>query len=281
METAASLIGRARIAAGVVLLALVAGLYGPTFGWLYERYTAADSYYSHGFIVPVVTCVLIWMRRERLSGVALSANGAGLALCCAALVVHAAGLLFRVNFASGFSLLFLVIGSVLFLFGSAVTKLIFQPLVFLGFMLPLPLVAVNSISFPLKEIVAVTTAFILKHMCGIPLRLEGFQLIFPRAALTIENPCSGLRSAIVMLALGYVFACLSDATRWKRVALFFLSVPVAVASNILRVMLLSLGVYVYGEGAAHGFFHDFTGYCAFAAAFACMYGFWRAFQCRS
>jgi exosortase len=267
------------VAAGTIVC-LTAWVHHPTLVWLYERYTAADSYYSHGFLVPAVTCGLIWARRERLAGIPVLMSRTGLAVSIAALCAHLAGLALQVNFISGFSLLFLIAGIVLFLFGKHVTARIAGPLSFLLFMIPLPLVAVNFISFPLKVLVCRNTAAILHYAFGVPLSIEGFRIIFPNASLTIENPCSGLRSLIVMLALGFVFAYLSETSLLKRISLFLLAVPVAVAANILRVLLLSLAVYVYGEGLSRGFFHDLTGYIAFAAAFGGLYGFWRIFQCR-
>ncbi|MGE5308181.1 MAG: exosortase/archaeosortase family protein [Deltaproteobacteria bacterium] len=259
----------------------VAVLHRSTFGWLFERYMAADSYYSHGFLVPVVTGALIWMKRGACAGIPLRQGNAGLVFVIAALLVHLVSLLLQVHFLSGFALFFLVFGTVFFIFGPEVTRRLGMPLSFLVFMFPLPLVFINAVSFPLKIFVAQSTALILRHLFGLPLRLEGFRIVFPGASLIIENPCSGLRSIIVMLALGFIFAYLSDGSKPKKLLLFLLSIPVAVVSNMLRVLLLSIAVYVYGERMAGGFFHDATGYLVFLTAFAAMYGLWRLFKCRT
>ena len=262
------------------LLAVVF-IYKTTLIWLYERYVAVDSYYSHGFLIPFVTLFLIWHKRKELATANWIYSKWGLALIIFALFVHIASLLTGVFFISGFTLLLLVFGIVLFLFGKEFIKKILFPLSFLIFMFPLPLVAVNAISFPMKMFVTKSVVLILRVFLKIPIRNEGFQIFFPNGTLTVENPCSGLRSLIVILALGSIFSYFLKANIEKKVLFFLLAAPVAVFSNMIRVVLLSLAVYIYGSKVADGFFHDFTGYLVFIISFIALYSFWRRFQCKS
>jgi exosortase len=262
-----------------LLAALIGCIYYSTFVWLYERYIAVDSYYSHGFLVPIVSGVLIWLKKKELALVPVNYSGIGLVLICISIFIHLLSVLTGVYFLSGFSILPLILGITLFLFGGTLAKKIIFPLLFLIFMFPLPLVAINAISFPMKMLVTKAAVMILSGWFHIPLKNEGFQIFFPNATLVVENPCSGLRSLISLLALGSVFAYFLKAPMIKRLSLFALSVPIALLANIARVILLSLGVYVYGSQMAKGFFHDFTGYLMFAGSFFALLYFWRKLQC--
>jgi exosortase len=262
-----------------LLAALIGCIYYSTFVWLYERYIAVDSYYSHGFLVPLVSGVLIWLKKKELSLVPVKFSGIGLLLVVLSIFVHLLCIFTEVYFLSGFSILSLLFGVSLFLFGSSITRKILFPLGFLVFMFPIPLVAINAISFPMKMLVTKTAVMILSGGFHIPLKNEGFQIFFRHATLVVENPCSGLRSLISLLALGSVFAYFLKATMIKRISLFALAVPIALLANIVRVILLSLGVYIYGSHMAKGFFHDFTGYLMFAGSFFALLYLWRKFQC--
>jgi len=287
-------------------------IYFSTFVWLYERYTATDTYYSHGFLVPLVTAFLIWQKRKELKKIKRQFNPSqksleaysprdechiafsaqeeasdfsprsftsfGLALIILALLIHFASVIAGVFFMSGFSILLLVFGISLYLFGKEITKKISFPLSFLIFMFPLPLVAINAVSFPMRMFVTKSSVFILNIFTNIPVKREGFQILFPKGSLVVENPCSGLRSLIVMLALGSIFAYLLKSSIFKKIILFLLAFPIALVSNLIRVILLCLAVYTYGSQKIMGFFHEFTGYLVFVIAFAGLWFFWRELQ---
>jgi exosortase len=266
---------RYSILGGLILL-----IYHSTFFWLYERYMAKDSYYSHGFLIPFITGYLIWLKRDQLKKIKKSGSMLGLAIITISLMMHLLSVLAEVFFISGFSLYFLVFGVSLFLSGKEITKKILFPLGFLIFMFPLPLVAINGITFPMKMLATKIAVFILKFGVNLPMKNEGFHIFFPNASLVVDNPCSGLRSLISMLAMGSIFAYFLRAGTGKKILLFLLAAPVAIATNILRVLMLCLAVYVYGSNMAKELFHDFSGYFIFAVGLALMWYFWIKFQCK-
>jgi exosortase len=253
-------------------------VYHSTLSWLFQRYTASDTYYSHGYLVPLVSGYLIWLKRKELKG-DWKGNLFGLLLIIFSLSLHFLSMLVQVFFVSGFSLLFLITGIALFLFGVGITRKIIFPLSFLIFMFPLPLEAINIICVPMKVLVTKSVVFIFSNILNIPIKNEGFQIFLPNAILSVENSCSGLRSLIVILALGSIFAYLLKASKPKKILLFFLAVPITLISNTLRVFLLGLAVYIYGNKAIEGLLHDFTGYLVFVISFAGLWLFWKGLQC--
>jgi exosortase len=259
-------------------LALFVIIYRFTILWLFERYTSVSSYYSHGFLVPIVSGILIWLKRKELRNIQWEYSERGLLLIVFSLSLHFIGTLIGVFFLSGFSILFLALGVSLYLFGSKVTKKILFPLIFLFFMLPLPLVVIHTVSFPMRMFVTKSTVFILGLFTDIPLKNEGFQLFFPKGTLVVEDPCSGLRSVMVMLALSSIFAYFLKANALKRSLLFLLAFPIAIISNLARVILLCFVVFVYGGEKVIGFFHDFTAYLVFVIAFFGLWFCWKELQ---
>jgi len=256
--------------------------YYSTFTWLYERFTGADSYYSHGFLVPLVTVFFIWRKRGKLRTLPQGYSIRGLALVVWALLLHILSIWTHVFFTSGFSILFLVFGLPLFLFGKKITKEILFPLSFLIFMLPLPIKGVNAFSFPLKMYVTKFSVGLVSEM-GIPAFRQGFHIYLSNASLTIGNPCSGLRSLISFMALGAIFAYLLKASLGRKVFVFLLSIPIGLFSNMTRVVALTLAANFWGSKTASpgGFFHDFSGIAIFIFGLGLLILFWRLLEWRN
>jgi exosortase len=253
--------------------------------WLVERYVAADTYYSHGFLIPLVSGYFIWLAvRKNGSAYAAARTGGswwGLGMILVALTIHILSLLAEVYFVSGYSLFLLVFGVTIFLYGWDFTKKILFPLGFLVFMFPLPLVAINAVSFPLKTIATKAAIVTMKYIVHLPVRHEGFEIIFPKSSLVVDNPCSGLRSLISMLAMGSIFAYLLKEKFYKRISLVLLALPIALVANTLRIILLSTAVFVYGSAILNTFFHGLTGYIVFLLEFWLLWFVWRKMSCQN
>ena len=238
--------------------------YYDTLIWMYDRYMASDSYYSHGFIVPFVSGFFIWLKREELNAEKAEYSRFGLILIILAAIVHVLGIILYVYSISGFSIFILIFGVTLFLFGWKISSIIFFPLVFFIFMFPMPLAIISAISFPMKMLVAKAGVEIVR-LLGIPVFREGFNISIPAGDLLVGNPCSGLRSLIAFLALGSVFAYMSSMSHVKKWVLFFLTVPIAIFSNMVRVPILILISHYWGLEAAStdSIWHDASGVFVF------------------
>lgn len=251
-----------------VIVLLIAIAYKSTFLWMYDRYMGADSYYSHGFIVPLVALFFIYLKKNRLKQTAQKASLAGLFLVLFALLLHVLGTVLYIFSISGFSLFFLAVGLSLFLFGKEVSKVIWFPLFFLIFMFPLPQAVIGLFAFPLKMLAA-KVGVLLVSLLGVPVHGEGFNIFIPAGRLLVGNPCSGLRSLIAFLALGSVFAYMTPVSNGKKFFLFFLTIPIALLSNIIRVPILILVSHYWGLEAAapHTFVHTGSGMLVFIVGF--------------
>jgi exosortase A len=234
--------------------------YYETFQWLYERYTNPDSHYSHGFLIPLISGYLIWRKRDQLKNTVPSSSSFGLVLAGLALLIHIGSVWTHIFFTSGFSILLFFVGFSLYLFGIEWTKRISFPLGFLIFMFPLPMGAIAAFSFPLKLMVAnLATSFL--NLFGFPIFREGAVVHLARTTLTIDDPCSGIRSLISLLALGALIAYISKTSILRKLILFISAIPIAIFTNVLRVCALILAANWLGSQWAmpEHWFHTASG----------------------
>ena len=253
---------------------LLAGMfiltYIPTLLWLWDRWFARDSYYSHGILIPFVSGFLVWQMRDELAAIKPRRSPWGMPLIITGLCVHLMSSLLRVYFTSGFSMLVVLSGLVLFFYGSKTLKKITFPVAFLIFMIPVPLVVITNISFKMKIFAAQIATAALNSM-GLEAVRSGSVLKMQHTYVVVDDICSGLRSLISLTALGSIFAWWMKGPMPKRILLFCSTIPIAIATNVLRIVFLSFVSEVWGSQSATGFVHDFSGFMVFALAFVLLY----------
>jgi exosortase len=152
----------------------------------------------------------------------------------------------------------------------AVTALWF-PLFYLAFAVPLPDSLVAAVTNPLKlwiSDVAVSTLY----WVGYPIASSGVTIQIGQYQLLVAAACAGLNSLITLSALTLFYVYLAHRAHWRYMAILILaSVPVAIFSNLVRVIILVLLTYYAGEAAAQGFLHYFAGMTTFAIALVTIY----------
>ncbi|MCM8814341.1 MAG: EpsI family protein [Candidatus Omnitrophica bacterium] len=257
-------------AVGAVAAAAFVFIYTPTFAWLSYRFSEAESFYAHGYLVPLVSAYLVFRRRAALPALLAPPDPRGLAVLVFCLSLHGLASFLELNFLSVLAIIGTITGFALYQWGAAVVKACSFSLAYLLFMVPLPKVMTLALSFHMKIFAAQIAAAVAATF--IPLKLSGSLVYLPNGVLMVGSPCSGLRSLISLAALSLLFAYISDFKRWRMVVFFLLSVPIALFANVLRIILLVAVYYVYGEKAAMGWFHDFSGMLVFLFAFAGLIG---------
>lgn len=254
------------ITAGLLLLT-----YLPTFLWMWERWFARDSYYSHGILIPFVTAYLIWSKRDELSSIPKRSSSLGLPVVVIGILMHLLSALFRVYFTSGFSILIVIFGLILHFWGREVAKHLAFPIVFLAFMVPLPIVSIINISFKLKVFAAQFATMILNDHLRIPCFQDGSVIRLQHAQVIVDDVCSGLRSLISLTALGSIFAYWMKGGAIKRAVVFLSTIPIAVCTNAIRIVFLATVSEIWGTEYATGFLHDLSGFIVFAGAFILLF----------
>ena len=162
-----------------------------------------------------------------------------------------------------------IIGTVLFLGGTYAIRVMAFPLLLLFFMIPIPAVIYNRITFPLQLFASEVAASTLE-LLGVPVLRDGNVLELASQKLSVVEACSGIRSLLSLTFLSLVYAYFFDQKSWMKLALFIATVPIAILANAGRVTLTGLMSETINPELAHGAAHTASGWVIFMIALAMM-----------
>lgn len=221
-----------------------------------------DDDMGHGFFVPVVALYIVWLKRHEL--VACVPNWWGLLLIVwAAMQLYVATLGVELYLART-SLILAIAGGILLIAGTENFKRLILPLVLLFFMVPLPSIIYNQITFPL-QLFASWVAEVSLSLLGIPVLRDGNILELPSQRLSVVEACSGIRSLLSLTFLSLVYGYLFDRRPWMKWALLVATVPIAIVVNAMRVTITGILSEV-NPALAEGFLHTAEGWIVFLMA---------------
>jgi exosortase len=249
---------------GAILGLLISWLYAPILVQLAAQWWH-DPNFSHGFLVPLFSLFLLWKDRVRILKLSAVPSSWGLLIIIFALCLLLAGVLGAELFLSRISLLVLLAGLIIFLRGWPLFRAVLFPWAFLFLMIPIPAIIFNQITFPLQLLASKLAASILP-LLGVPVLREGNIINLPAMPLEVAEACSGIRSLLSLATLSIVYGYLMESRIWIRVLLAIASIPIAVAANSLRIVGTGLLVQYWGQDAAEGFFHTFSGWLVFVVS---------------
>ena len=255
---------------GLIALGLAA-LWLPTFWDLCFGIWSAEAQ-GHELIILAVSGWLLYRQRPALQALPDASGRAGGVLLALGLLLYAFGRsqqFLRIEMLS----LSLVLLAVLVLFkGWAVLRLVWFPLFFLLFALPLPYSLVQAVTAPLKLGVSIVATKLLLWL-GFPMGRTGVVMTIGQYQLLVSEACAGLQTMFTLEAMGLLYASLMNYRSWVRNAsLALLVIPVAFSANVVRVMILVLVTYYFGDAAGRGFIHGFAGMVLFAVGLAFIIG---------
>jgi exosortase len=228
------------------------------------RQWSNDEDMGHGFFVPVIAGYIVWQHREELLTLKLKPNFWGLVLVGVSSVLLIIATLGAELFTARLSFVFTVIGVVLALGGMPLVRKLAFPLFLLFFMIPIPAVIYNRITFPL-QIIASELADGALNVLAIPVIREGNVLELANQKLNVVEACSGIRSLLSLTFLSLVYGYFFEKRAWVRAVLFFSTIPIAIVANGSRVTATALVTQIKAE-LAEGFFHEAQGWVIFMVA---------------
>jgi exosortase len=225
---------------------------------------STDEDMGHGFFVPVVAGYIAWQKRQQLRAIAPAPSWWGMVL-----IVYGAVQLFVATlgaelFLARTAFVISLGGVVLFLGGFAYLRLFFFPWLLLFFMVPIPAIVYNQITFPL-QILATRMAEAALAVFGVPVLREGNILELASQRLSVVEACSGIRSLLSLSFLSLVYAWFFDKKVWMRFVLLIATVPIALVANASRVTITGL-LTEFKPELAEGFFHTASGWVIFMVA---------------
>jgi exosortase len=228
---------------------------------------------SHVVLIPLVSAVLIFQDKTRIFssvrtswafGMAIGIVGAGLALEAGLSGGRSAAHTDWLTWIVG-SFVVLSIGGFVLLYGSNASKAALFPLLFLGFMVPIPDGLVNSLTLILKTGSTETVAGLFS-LTGTPYHRDGFVFTLPNLVIEVADECSGIRSSLAllltMLLTGHAFLKRPVNKLLLVLAIF----PVAILKNAIRIACLSLLAIHVDRGFMEGRLHREGGIVFFLMA---------------
>ncbi|GAA5785932.1 hypothetical protein GCM10007860_17770 [Chitiniphilus shinanonensis] len=229
---------------------------------------------GHGPIVLALVLWLFWLRRDALTALPdARAPAWGLLF----------GLLGALCYAFGRSqaILLLEIGAFIPLTmaillsakGWAAVRACSFALFFLLFLVPLPGFVIDAITASLKQEVSALAEMVL-YAAGYPVARSGVLLNVGPYQLLVADACSGLNSLFSLSAVGLLYVYLTAHRSVLRNLLLIAAIlPLAFFANVLRVIVLVLVTYHFGDEAGQGFVHGAAGLFLFAAALGSLFLF--------
>jgi len=254
---------------GLILICLGV-LYAAVIKFLVDDWINLPDF-SHGFLIPIISLYIVYEKRREWSKVIFEGQWSGLFWICLGVLLLLVGNLATEYFIMRLSLLLVLGGIILFLAGMGPLKILLFPLGYLIFMIPIPSIFLDRVTFPLQLFASKISADAL-HLAGIPALREGNIIQLANTSLEVAEACSGIRSLISLLALSVAFAYFSQKTFLKRLFLVLTTFPIAILANVARVSGTGFLAYFYGDSVAQGFFHSFSGWLLFVVAFFCLFG---------
>lgn len=249
-----------------IVIGLLA-MYGPSFYDLFTGlWTTEDQ--AHG---PIIFALAIWLIYRKWPDMLAQSAGKpsaklGWAVAVFGLLMYVIGrtLAFAV-FEIG-SLIVMLAAILLVMRGARALRVLWFPLFFMIFMIPLPSLIVAMLTMPMKTAVSYVTEHVL-YFAGYPVARSGVILQIGQYQLLVADACAGLHTLFTLEALGLFYLNLvQHGSAFRNTVLAILIVPISFTSNVVRVMTLTLITYYWGDAAGQGFLHGFAGMVLFMTA---------------
>ncbi len=220
--------------------------------------------YSHGYIIPLVSLLIAWHKRDELARFAENGSWAGLAVIAFGLVLRTLGDLGSLYVIIHAGIFVTLTGIVLAAVGWRGLRTLWVPLVYLLFMFPVPDFLYNSMSLELQLISSSFGVWFIR-LLGISVFLDGNIIDMGEYQLQVVEACSGLRYLFPLMSFGFIGAYFVRLPVWQKVVLFLSTIPLTIVMNSFRIAVIGVLVKNFGVSWAEGFLHYFEGWVIFMA----------------
>ncbi|MBL8199089.1 MAG: VPLPA-CTERM-specific exosortase XrtD [Chromatiales bacterium] len=248
----------------VVIAAIVAAcllvIYDDAITWMLKRWGADE--YNHAYMIPFVAFYLFWLRTKKLQSSDPVGSWLGLVVIASGLVLQLLGSLSAVLEISQYGLVVAIWGVAIAAVGLRSMSLMWVPLVYLVFMVPLPTFMQTSLTAGLQLLSSQIGVMVIRA-AGLSVFLEGNVIDLGSYQLQVAEACSGMRYLFPLMSFGFLCAVLMRGRWWQQAILFVSTIPITILMNSLRIGIIGILVNYYGIEQAEGFLHDFEGWVIF------------------
>jgi len=220
--------------------------------------------YDHAPMIPFVALYLVWLRAREIGSATLSDAWLGIGLLLASFAI-----LFLGDRSALFALtqnaFVLSLWALVYAAGGArAIRLMWVPLLYLFFMVPLPDFITQKLTANLQLLSSEIGVAVIRA-AGISVFLSGNVIDLGDFKLQVAEACSGMRYLFPLLSFGFLCAVLFRGRWWQRAILLLSTVPITILMNSFRIGVIGILVDRFGIEQAEGFLHDFEGWVIFMA----------------
>lgn len=222
---------------------------------------------AHG---PIVLVTGLWLLFRELRRAPLEVHpGSGLVtalLLVPCLIVYTLARIAGVIEIEGFAMYASLILIAYAFWGRTFFARIWFPLIYLLFVFPPPDTVFAMLTQPLKIMIS-QCAVSLLFWLGYPIAGSGVTIQIGQYEMLVAAACAGLNSLLSLTALGLFYTFIRHSSNFVYMVILVCCIlPIAILANLVRVLLLLLITYYFGEAAGQGFFHEVAGLSMFATA---------------
>lgn len=239
------------------LVVLVTLLYYPEISFMINEWSN-DYWYSHGFLIPLISGYVIWRKRDVLKATPAMPEFKGFFVLLAGISLLMIGYVAFEPFIRRYSIIITIMGLIYFLLGKRILKILLFPVGYLMFMIPMPYIMFKSMAVHLRVISTKVTYSVIE-LFGIPIIQEGTTLQLPNVTLEVIDWCTGIQSIIAVTAIAVLYAYFTQRSSISRIILVLLAIPIAIIGNMFRLVITVCLAYFYGESVLKGIVHQFQG----------------------
>jgi len=237
--------------------------------WLVESWMV-NPYYLHGFIVAFASFCFLIYRAKNLS-INSDNNKTWIYFLAAGVVLYAIGFLIGLNYLKTVPVFFTLLSVAYLLGGKTFGDNLRFPLLFPIIAVPIPFLP-EFTAFLQFAMAGLSTGIL--QIFGYEIYAEGALIHLPNATFLIAEPSSGIQSLIALLTLMIPVVYFTKTASCKKIYLYLLIVPIALLSNLLRIITLFLVGHYYGETVAAEFWHDKGNIVFFGFALTLLFFLW-------
>jgi exosortase len=227
-----------------------------------------SEYYSHIYLIPIVSAYLMFRRRKEMFRGTASAHPWGVLAAAAGVGLYVAGrflggeLDVRASLTTLGALLFWC-GSYLVLYGKSGSRRAFFPFAFLLFAVPIPALIIEKI-IAVLVVGSASMTHLLFAVLGVPFVHEGPVFHLPGFSIKVAQECSGIRSSLALLITTVLAGQIFLKRFWRQAVLAVAVLPVALFKNAIRIVTLYvLSYFVDMRIIMGGFLHRSGGFIFF------------------
>jgi exosortase len=224
---------------------------------------------SQGLLIPPLAAYIAWGRRRMTLAIPEQPDARGLGVIACACLFFLAGKMGAEFFLMRSSFIILLAGTAATFWGWRRLRSLALPLLILATMVPLPALVYNAAATPL-QLLASGIATDIARVFGVSVFRDGNIIHLANISLGVEEACSGLSSLTALFVGAILLGYLNCRHNLSRLLLIVLSIPIAIAMNVLRVAGTAI-IADYHQEFAMGFYHAFSGWLVFLAGFGTLY----------